>query len=383
MADLEAKNEAAQHENENLRDLLSRLQSENVMLKQSNFTFTMSPPKSQPDPPPAPRHFSPEASIFTAQSPAPSMVSPESSHAVPKPTNLLDWTSLTSFDPNMLSLLEETPQQQPTATSSAMDLDFFGDPDEGHNSSTPFTTIASNPTFMSFASSFDTISLPDGSSAPGNRSGSRSNPQSFNFDMNSLGAWPMPTPPAQDTSLDDLFAGYLPSQNVDFSSFAATPTISPVTHQATVNNSSTFTKNFSYLPRASSDALRSSSLSSPSSQSTNSTEPGHVPATPGGDHSPHVSNSAADAGYHIKSECPKTKSELLKRINDAGSSPFARVGLAKALDQHGSMVSCAGTNLPKTAKNDKNVEVLSAWRSITSNPAFKVGSIFNYCACRC
>jgi AP-1-like factor len=315
------------------------------------------------------------------------MVSPESSRVAPKPTNLLDWTSLTSFDPNMLSLLEETPQQQPTATSSAMDLDFFSNVDEGQSSSSPFTMIASNPTFMSFASNFDTMSLPDGSSAPGNKSGSRSNPQSFNFDMNSLGSWPIPTPPTQDTSLDDLFAGYIPNQNVDFSSFAATPSMSPVTHQATVNNS-TFTnvatKNFSYLPRVPSDGIRSSSISSPSSQSTNSSDPeGHVPVTPEGDHSPHVSNSAADAGYHIKSECPKTKSELLKRINEAGSSPFARVGLAKALDQHGSMVSCAGTNLPKTAKNDNNVEVLSAWRSITSNPAFKVDFINNYHACHC
>ncbi|KAF7784786.1 transcriptional regulator family: bZIP [Agaricus bisporus var. burnettii] len=375
VAELEAKNDAAQHENENLRDLLSRLQSENVMLKQSNFTFTMSPPKSQSDPPPAPRHFSPEASIYTTSSPtASSMVSPDSSRAATKPTNLLDWTSLTSFDPNILSLLEETPQSQPTATSSAMDLDLFSTLDEGPDSSSPFTTIASNPVFMSFASSFDTMTLPENSSAPMNKSGNRSNSQSFNFDMNSLGSWPTPTPPAQDTSLDDLFAGYVPNQTVDFSTFATTPSISPVTHQATVNNPA-FTnvngKNYSYLTRQSSDAARLSSIPSPTSQST----VGSDPSPKEGDHSPHVSNSATDAGYHKKSECPKTKSELLKRINEAGSSPFARAGLSKALDQHGSMVSCAGTNLPKTAKNDMNVEVLSAWRSITSNPAFKDANI--------
>ena len=32
---------------------------------------------------------------------------------------------------------------------------------------------------------------------------------------------------------------------------------------------------------------------------------------------------------------------------------------------------------PRTEQSDKNIEVLSAWRSITSNPHFKVG-LFNY-----
>jgi len=38
----------------------------------------------------------------------------------------------------------------------------------------------------------------------------------------------------------------------------------------------------------------------------------------------------------------------------------------------GMMVSCAGSKLPRTEKNERNVEVLSAWRTITSNPKVKV-----------
>ena len=35
-------------------------------------------------------------------------------------------------------------------------------------------------------------------------------------------------------------------------------------------------------------------------------------------------------------------------------------------------VMCRGSSFPKTEKSDKNIEVLSAWRTITSNPKFKV-----------
>ncbi|KAF9451755.1 hypothetical protein P691DRAFT_319034 [Macrolepiota fuliginosa MF-IS2] len=373
VAELEAKNEVAQHENENLRDLLTRLQSENVMLKQATFTFTM--PKPQADPSSAPKHFSPDNSIFTASPPS-SVITPESSRISPKPTNLVDWTSLTSFDPNVLSLLDENPQ--PTATSSAMDLDIF-DNNSSLSSGLPFTTIASNPMLMSFASSFDSMPPPtDSSSGIANGNGNRSNGQTFNFDLNSMNTWPTPTPPTQDTtSLDDLFAGYLnPNQNADFS-FAATPSMSPVTHQMAMNNTNFGNiGNNSLNPFLHKPALgisRTSSMSSPSSQSTASSDLLNTPkenqsislaSSPESDHH-------SDTVHH-KSTCPKTKTELAQRIAEAGASPFAPPGLKKSSDQTmGTVISCAGSKFPRTAKSDKNVEVLSAWKTITSNPVFK------------
>ncbi|KAF5356297.1 hypothetical protein D9756_004279 [Leucocoprinus leucothites] len=380
VAELEAKNEAALSENENLRDLLGRLQSENVMLKQSSFTFSM-PHKSQPESTTtAPRHFSPESSIFSASPPS-SVITPEASHTTPKPTNPLDWASLTSFDPSMLNLLDEQPQT--TATTSAMNLDLFS-PNTGLNGESPFTTIASNPMFMSFASSFDNMVTPmDSQPTPANGNGNRSNGQPFSFDVSSMSSWPTPTPPTQDTSLDDLFAGYLnANQNTDFSApFVATPSLSPVAHQATIN-----TVNFAHLNNSHLNSLMqqkgspnmnlTSSVPSPSSQSTASSEPLNTPKESSMSGSPNADiNDPSQGLAHDKSRCPKTKSELVQRIADAGASPFAPPSLQKMDLDVGTMVSCAGSKFPKITKSDRNVEVLSAWRSITNNPRFKEANI--------
>ena len=52
-------------------------------------------------------------------------------------------------------------------------------------------------------------------------------------------------------------------------------------------------------------------------------------------------------------------------------APFLR----KATGEDGGtpFVMCKGSSFPKTQKSDKNIEVLTAWRTITSNPQFKVG----------
>jgi AP-1-like factor len=43
------------------------------------------------------------------------------------------------------------------------------------------------------------------------------------------------------------------------------------------------------------------------------------------------------------------------------------------------MVMCKGSSFPKTERNDRNIEVLAAWRSITSNPQFKNVDINELC----
>jgi AP-1-like factor len=352
VADLEAKNERAQHENENLRDLLSRLQNENVALKQTSFTFSV--PKDAATNMESPRAA--QNNFRSVPSPQPVASTSTSVSAPTKVPNPLDWSSLTTFDPAMLNLLDDS-VPQPTATEGAMQMDFGFGANTGLASNAPYTTIASNPMFMSFASTFDSLAPEaSSSSSSSNNFSNNNNSMGFNFDMNSLTTWPTPST-SQDAALDDLFAGYLTSTGaMDLSMLSHSPaSISPVAHHVTppgVNS-----------PLGS----LSSSSSSPSMLGSSSlfTTPRDSPQSDGG---------GGDSVHHGDgSGCPKTKKELEQRVAAAGASPFAPSSLRKSSDTVlGTMIACAGSNFPKTAKSDKNVEVLSAWRSIRADPKFKV-----------
>ncbi|KAF6765923.1 hypothetical protein DFP72DRAFT_1213 [Ephemerocybe angulata] len=348
VAQLEAKNEETTHENENLRDLLTRLQTENVMLKQGQFTFSMPRDTIQP--------YSADGATFPQDMPSSTRSSFAAPPSIPdKSANPLDWSSLTSFDPSRLNLLDDAPQSQTTATDSAMNLDFGFGP-SGLASTAPFTTLASNPMFMSFASTYDNTT-PSSTDSPNMPTSNHSNQGFNNFEMNPLTTWST-AQTGHEGSFDDLLQGYLgPSNSMDFS-FLTSP-ISPVTHHIS--------------PTAGIGSSRPhSSTSSPSSSST---DPLFTPK----DSPPrHDFEGNGD-------QCPKTKAELVKRIEESGPSPFAPAcspAVRKAIDgTMGSMISCEGaTSFPKTQKNENNIEVLSAWRSITSNPKFKDTDISELCA---
>lgn len=254
----------------------------------------------------------------------------------------------------MLNLLDDS-IPQPTATEGAMQMDFGFGANTGLASNAPYTTIASNPMFMSFASTFDSLSPePSSSSSPTNNF-NNSNSMGFNFDMNSLTTWPTPST-SQDAVLDDLFAGYLTSTGtMDLSMLSQSPaSVSPVAHHVTPPDMNSI----------------SSSSSSPSMLGSSSvfTTPRDSPQSPQSD------SGGGDSVHHGDgSGCPKTKKEFEQRAIAAGASPFAPPSLRKSSDTVlGTMISCAGSNFPKTAKSDKNIEVLSAWRSIRADPKFKV-----------
>ncbi|KZT08946.1 uncharacterized protein LAESUDRAFT_735646 [Laetiporus sulphureus 93-53] len=342
VAALEAKNQMTESENENLRDLLSRLQNENMMLKQAAFTFSVPRDNgsnmgnggfgtTNGNPPQSFNFASPGAG------PSRAPISP------PQPHPPLNFNSLISFDPNMLNVPEE-----PTATEGAMNMDFgFGQPH------CQYKTIAANPMFMSFAepSPYDSSAK----SITGNGNGQNGNAQNGNgqntnyfnnFDVGSFSDW---TPPDESSGLDQLFGGnYIGPQNgVDFNALLKSPpsSISPVSHAS----------------------FRSTSSSSPSSSSLSS--PGN-----GGD-------------CTGTNQCPKTKEELAKHIQKEGSSSFTQcdMPIAPFLRKHadesgGPMIMCKGSSFPPTEKSDKNVEVLTAWRSITSNPQFKDVDINELCS---
>lgn len=283
---LEAKNEAAQSENENLRDLLGRLQKENMTLKQSSFTFAV----------PRDAGSSSDPSFYGSN-----MGASSSTTSPPLSQDSFDFSSLTTLDPNMLSLLDDGQQ------GGNMNVDF------GNFGSSPFTTIASNPDYMSFASYFDP-------NPPAPQSNPASSP--FSFDLNSMTSWTGNSPSQNGTnSMHDLFGGF--GNSMDFPPFGSTP------------------------------ALSSSSIS-PVSHS-------HLD-TPPMKHSP-SSDSAP---------CPKTKEEMEAHVKDP--SPFAP-SPNLTLTQNESadpVIMCQGSSFPKTQLSEKNVPLMDVWRNITGNPRYKV-----------
>ncbi|KAG6328401.1 hypothetical protein ID866_10688 [Astraeus odoratus] len=158
VADLEAKNEEAQAENNNLRDLLARLQEENMTLKQSQFTFSVPKPGSSSTPVPPSTNASTSSSLPPA--------SPLSFFGGPGPITPLgadiDWSALTTFDPAMLNMLDEPPisdvPMQPQ--SQHQQADFSSSPYGQYALPPPnqYRTIANNPWLMSFADTPDTTS---------------------------------------------------------------------------------------------------------------------------------------------------------------------------------------------------------------------------------
>lgn len=349
VAELEAKNEAAEHENENLRDLLSHLRSENVSLKQSAFTFSMQKGATE-----FPSRDS--RPLYTADD------SISSTSLSPKPTNPLNWSSLTTFDPNMLSLLDDNFSQR-TATDNAMQMNFGFGNHQGLTSDAPFTTITTNPMFMSLVSTFDNLLPPSDSTSVGASTSQTANHEDgnsensvggFNYAMNSLGSWPSSPPNTQDPIFDDLFSGYINSlTRSDFSSLSGL-SVAPVPH---------------FLSPTTSDT-QPSSIANPSSSSSPSAF-GQASSTSRCGPSLEISPKG-----HSLDSCPKTRSEIQNCISQEGDSIFGPPN-EKVDDQVlRKIVKCTGSGLPKTERSDQNVEVLTAWEAVTNDPDNKVSIFF-------
>nr|GAT50350.1 BZIP family transcriptional factor [Mycena chlorophos] len=362
----------ASSENENLRDLLARLQNENVMLKQKQQQQAQQPPQQQQF------TFSvPKTPAVPSGSPA---VGRSPATVMPPNANPLDWSSLQSFDPTMLNLLDDTPQA--TATENAMQMNFgFAQPPvvQQQGSSTlshALTTIASNPMFTSFASSFDLapphFSLASAASKPSPVASTSSSSTAvklpttaavaspFGFDLpSSLAAWSTPNP---DNTFDDLFGGIMGSNAIDFNEFnvlmqsPGSSAISPVAHHATLG-----TQAGGHSP-ANSTTSSSSRSSDPLFNTPRETS----------------SDSDFDSGYEA-TECPKSREELQERVHLDGQSVFTTEPTPLTLHKGESSVMCEGSTFPSTEVNENNLEILDAWRTVTSNPEFRDSDIAELC----
>jgi AP-1-like factor len=223
-------------------------------------------------------------------------------------------------------------------------------------SRTPYKTIASNPMFMSFADpSPETGHAPKSTTQPDSNGSSP-------FDI-TFGQWSGQTTSREagshTGSLDELFGGHIfDSQSpINFNALmkstatspispALGPSMSPVVHQAV------------HTPP--------SSNTSPSFES-----PDRLSPTAG-------SRSNADT-------CPKTRAQLEQHIQSEGSSMFAppppqekevkpQIFRAPA-GPDGPMIMCKGATFPPTEKSDRNIDVMTAWRNITSHPQFHASNI--------
>lgn len=373
VAELEATQRAKDVENENLRDLLTRLQEENRVLKESSFSFSMPPPPSVPrrtPPPPQLTHHSSSSSSSASQFslPEPS-VTPQLAPNSPPVDGVgdIDWASLTTFDPASLNMLDADINM----------MDFSADGSFPDLAGAPYKTLASNPMFMSFAEPF---------SAPPSRQGSGAwDPMNFS----SFGSWagaPVQQSPAQQQQ-QQLHAGWPPSRQPSHTQselesllsfpgtgglpmdLASSSTQSPVIHtngqlmsrpQRTSSGSSTLpdlssvAHPFQYAPGSLAGASPGAA-SMFSSMGMPSPDPAAEEANP--------------------AKCPRTKADFAARIANELKSPFAPPALPASvgLAPGGLGVSCEGSAFPKTERSEQNIEVLQAWRQITSDPQFKVG----------
>ena len=348
----------AETENLHLKELLKRLRDENVSLRNTSFTFSV-PRNGEP----SDRSFNgavpsfdspPESSIFASTSHVPSPSSgatkdatPQSSSSLDTPSAFpgdIDFGSLTPLDPSAMDLLDDA--------DAIMSYDFgYG---QFVPSKTPYKTIASNPMFMSFAEPTISDATPILKSSAQSSAGS---PYDITF-----GQWTGQTSSqegnSQAGSLDELFGGHIfGSQSpINFNVLMKSPATSPLTGSAL---SPVIHQSIHTL------STGASSNNSPAFESSEGSSPAPGPSS--------VAHK----------DCPKTRAQMEQRIQAEGSSIFAppppppqeneernQVFRAPA-GADGPMIMCKDATFPRTEKSDKNVEVLTAWRNITSHPDFK------------
>ncbi|KAG6371509.1 hypothetical protein JVT61DRAFT_9213 [Boletus reticuloceps] len=376
---LEEKNEAAEAENSNLRDLLSRLQEENLALKQAQFTFSV--PKPAPMTAPAPNSTAQPSpfSFFGTPTPFPPTSAP--SQSPPKRPEFgtdIDWTALTTFDPSMLSVLDEptdVPMQTDTAPSP------FGQ----YALPQSYKTIAHNPLLMSFVDESPSTSF--------NTTSTTNSLDQFAFNFSSgPNSWPSTAqsqPFTQNSghndflhpnhSLDELFGGnYMGNQGpLDFNALVDSTSMSPVSHANGVKPSAAAQKPISAPPSNSNNSSPSTSTSQSPFSWTTLSQSGESP--------PSASESTpSSATAPVCRPIVLSRTDIAKHIVAEGPSLFTdlpKPPLRKTSDMStGEIISCQGSNIPRTKESPENIEVLKAWRCITQSPHFKDADINELCS---
>ncbi|KAF9242361.1 hypothetical protein BU15DRAFT_86923 [Melanogaster broomeanus] len=267
VAALEAKNEASATENTNLRDLLSRLQQENLALKQAQFTFS-----------------------------------------IPKPAQASTSAATSAAQPAPFSFF---------TTPVPMQTDYTNSPFGQYALPQSYKTIATNPLLMSFADDTPSSATTDTleqfnfnfpSQSNSWNSTSQSSPFTQNYGQNDL----LPT----NHSLDELFGGnYMANQSsLDFSALVDSTSMSPVVH----GNGGK-----SVSPQDSVSSNSTNSISSPSSASTsNGQSPFSWSTISRPDESPPSASESPSSATPHGFPKPLTREDVADHIARLGQSPF-------------------------------------------------------------
>ncbi|KLO06312.1 hypothetical protein SCHPADRAFT_1002416 [Schizopora paradoxa] len=385
VAALEERNQVAVSENESLREVIGRLQSENMKLRQSSFTFSM-PPTSEPSKDPSSSTGNADTPLnnpFTNPPSSGSTSSTSSTHDSPQSLFLNekpDSSPMSIFNNPNLHVIE--PEQTATGDAMGMGMDFGFGP---VIADTPYTTLASNPLFMSFREP-DVYAFGDTSSYPQNHGSNQVNGNNGGFDFSqNYPAWPDVNMDVNmqafdlTNSLDELFGGNFNTSNtMDYASFlknSPSNSISPVSHRngnspaATISNST-------------SSSSSSSSGASPASQPSPSAANNSSPSANGVQNT--ASFGATSDGFSACDSSKKCTKEMLRHAvaNDSGSmfAPKEPSPPVIALDGVREFIPCKNMNLPKTQKSDQNMEVMSAWRRIRTDPKYTDIDINKLCS---
>lgn len=375
MAALEEKNNVAVAENESLREVISRLQNENVRLRQTSFTFSV--PSSSTEgqaqssskvTPPEPRQDSSMA-LFNNSPPSASSSTTASTHDSPQSLFINDQNDGNlSFFGQGLTVMDPEPQQTATSSADSMGMTFGFSPIVNQ----PYTTIASNPMFMSFREPDPYNPFPQGGQING---AGAMGAQPFDFSQLNYSSWPdvnMDDITGNNmqafdltNSLDELFGGasYLGTPGFDYGK-PSPNSLSPVSHQNVPSPAS----------------LRSSSSSSASSSTTpgtsNSSSPAISDAQPSGSGG---CNGDSCSKKNLKEFIQQDPGSMFVSSNSNSSLPSASSSeetlpgeRTVSGDACPEAVPCKGLILPKTQRNDQNVEVMSAWRAIRHDPKYQV-----------
>lgn len=356
----------AQAENENLREVVSRLQNENVRLRQSSFTFNVPSSSSskqnvgpsslheQKRDQPIPLFNSPQTASTSS-----SVSTTDSPHSIfaDKADDPLAFLN----NPNLTVIGQET-----TATSEAMNLDFGFSP----LNNTPYTTIASNPLFMSFREpdpleSLNRMPPSNVFSPPIDISNSNASNQNYftgwpdiNMEgLNGLQAFDL------TNSLDELFGGSgFSSAGTDF--YNPTPnSVSPVSHRKSPGEAGSSNSSGSSPSIAMQSTPNLGSSSDNCSMKKCSKEV--------------IANALAqDPGSMFAPRPPSNQSMFTPSPSASSSTPDTPAlgsAIGSKMDEGKEFPPCKGLTLPKTQRDEKNVEVMSAWKAIRHDPNFQVG----------
>lgn len=374
---LETKTQSQDRENENLRDLLGRLQNENLQLKQSAFTFSFGGNAKSPT------ASTSQTSPALRSAASPKLPSPASSSSASTPESTgqnqvySDLFPLAASSTSSISTAA-TPQSiapssqfqhSPTAAFNTLP-DFSGidfsntNPvadDSGGSKKHHYTTIASNPMFTSYQ---DPVLDPMAwaSFGPGDGSFLSSSDMDMNLFGKSdfgIGSFGMAGQTGLNGGYDDLFGGQ--------DSFVA---INDFGHDLSSPSS---------FGMISMDSSPSPVLHANSNLGNNSSlfGSGSAPSS--------VTAASPPETQHTDGGCPRTAADVKRIMDKSPPSTFGAPIAApppvtrretdeKDAAAHARMASLC-SDLPKTVKKPGQIEIGRAWEQVRRHPRFQVNSL--------